>query len=76
MGKERQEMNGLCLRGVLRDDGLLDVFIIGKDGIPVARISNPVRTGEEAEILARDWMNQNERQMNVSSETLASSDAG
>jgi hypothetical protein len=38
------------------DDGRIDMFIVGPDGIPIARINEPTQTGEEAEILARAWL--------------------
>ena len=40
----------------LTDDGMIDMFIMGLDSIPVARIKEPTRTGEEAEIAARAWV--------------------
>lgn len=44
------------LRAMLTDDGRIDMFILGPDGVPVARIAEPTATGEEAEILARAWI--------------------
>jgi hypothetical protein len=44
------------LSPVLMDDGKIDMFIVGPDGIPVARINEPTQTGEEAEALARAWL--------------------
>jgi hypothetical protein len=42
--------------GRLTDDGRIDMFIIGADGIPVARIKEPTATGEEALEMARAWV--------------------
>jgi DNA-binding PadR family transcriptional regulator len=41
----------------LTDDGLIDMFIVGPDGIPVARIKEPTRSGEEALAMAREYVN-------------------
>jgi DNA-binding PadR family transcriptional regulator len=40
----------------LTDDGLIDMFIVGPDGIPVARIKEPTQSGEEALAMAREWI--------------------
>jgi hypothetical protein len=40
----------------MMDDGRIDMFIVGPDGIPTARIKEPTASGEEAEILARAWL--------------------
>lgn len=40
----------------LTDDGLIDMFIVGPDGIPVARIKEPTQTGEEALAMAREYV--------------------
>jgi hypothetical protein len=42
--------------GRLTDDGMIDMFIVGPDGIPIARANHPTQTGEEAEIAARAWL--------------------
>ena len=38
------------------DDGLIDMFIMGWDGIPLARIKEPVQSGEDAIALARAYI--------------------
>jgi hypothetical protein len=40
----------------LTDDGMVDMFIVGADGIPVARINEPAQSGEEALSMAREWV--------------------
>jgi hypothetical protein len=53
MGKAVKKYHFL---GRLTDDGRIDMFIIGADGIPVARIKEPTATGEEALEMARAWV--------------------
>jgi hypothetical protein len=50
----------MVIRNVTLEDGRLDVFIIGQGGIPIARIDEPVNTGEEGLIAARAWMAERE----------------
>lgn len=44
------------LTAILTSDGLIDMFIMGADGIPVAHLEKPTATGEDAERLAREYL--------------------
>jgi hypothetical protein len=49
-------MTPFSLRCTITDDGMLNVFIFGADGIPVTRLKNPVPTGEDAIALYDEWI--------------------
>jgi DNA-binding PadR family transcriptional regulator len=56
-------MNSYTFLARLTDDGLIDMFIVGPDGIPVARINEPTQTGEEALAMARAWLAEQEKEL-------------
>lgn len=49
----------------LTDDGRIDMFIIGTDGIPIARIKEPAASGEEAAVMAREWLATQEEETEI-----------
>jgi hypothetical protein len=53
----------------LTDDGMVDMLIVGADGIPVARINEPAQCGEEAETMARAWLEAQQEEIEPEEET-------
>jgi hypothetical protein len=63
----------------LTDEGMIDMFVIGADGIPVARkghmengvfIPEPTWTGEEALPQARAWVEAQQEEMDAISQDI------
>ena len=44
----------------ITDDGLIDMFIVGPDGKPFARVKHPTVTGEDAAAGALAWLAEQE----------------